>query len=671
MKPSIRRFRASAPGLVLAASLVVVPLIQGGTPRLPTFLLHACLLLFAALAVAGRGPGLFAGAPRQAELPVLALVAWSCVSLLVAPYHHDAEHYFLLMLLYAATFLLLARQRSERTERLLFAGLTGSALFQTIRLAIEVAGSGRQPQGTFDNPNFLAGFLAAAAGLHLAGEIGLTAAPRRDRTIFVRRLAGWLLVALLVAAVIWTRSRGGVLALIVSMTGLLVIRFGWRGLSLPIAAAVLLVGTPNPWRERVVGIGTRDVYAFSRLEMWGAALRMWGDHPVAGVGLGQFQYFSPRYAFPVEGHWARYAKITDNPHSEPLLAAAEMGWPAVAALAWIFAALAWSGYRAFRSGRRRVPWQAAVLAGIGAQAAVDFSLHSPPVALAAVGLLASWVGGERREEASVLRTMRLPARLKVLVVAALAALLLLSARTLIGFVQYLRAGGGPVDLLDEKGALARWNQGGDRPSADRLDRAIWWDPDCAPYHAARGSLAAQSFADTRKRAELEMAFFRIDTAMALNPNNESYPAHRAELLLSLTRLGEGGGEAVAEARADLQRAVTINPVSVALRDKLARTCLLTGDWAGAAMHFGESVRLEPCFLKGYLGLGLAAAGKGDVALAREHLRQLDSRRAACPAAPGLGGYERSLIDVDGGVVDNLRRELNESGEVSSPREPRK
>ncbi len=668
MKPSIRRYVIWLPGTPLAVAAVVVPLIQGGTPRLPTFILHVCLLLFIGLTLADRAPSIRPGRRHPVEPPVVAMAALACLSFLTAPYHHDAEHYFLLILLYAATFLLLARRRHDFAVRALFAGMTCSALIQVGILAFQVVSSDRQPQGTFDNPNFLAGFLAAVAGIHLARAIGLSSPAGAGALRGSRRVAAWVMIAALVAAVIWTRSRGGVLALGFSMTCLLVIRFGWRALAAPVAAAVIMMSTPNPWRERVSGIGSRDVYAFSRADMWVGALRMLRDHPLAGVGLGQFQYLSPRYAFPVEGHWARYAKITDNPHSEPLLAAAEMGIPAAAVLAWFLGAFALTVFRAPAGGSRRVPWQAAVLAGVGVQASVDFSLHSPAVVLAAVGLLASWVGEDRRASASSRGKMQVPARLRILVVVGIIGLLFVSARTLIGFVHYLRAGGGPVDLLDEKSALARWNQVGGRPSVVELDRAIWWDPDCAPYHAARGSLAAKTYADTGDPAALTEAFDRLGRAISLNPNNETYLAHRTELLISLVKRGERGRDAIEAARDDLRLASTINPVSVGLRDKLARTCLLIGDWDEAASHFGESVRLEPCFLKGYLGLGLAARGSGDAVRAREYLRLLEEKKASCPQAANLGGYERSLVDLDDEVVDNLRRELREGGGASPPRE---
>ncbi len=670
MKLPIRRYAVWLPGTPLAVAAVVVPLIQGGTPRLPTFILHVCLLLFIGLTLAGRAPSVCPGRRHPVEPPAVAMAALACLSFLTAPYHHDAEHYFLLILLYAATFLLLARRRRDFAVRALFAGMTCSALIQAGVLAFEVVSSDRQPQGTFDNPNFLAGFLAAVAGIHLARAIGLSSPVGASASRVPSRVAAWVMVAVLVAAVIWTRSRGGVLALGVSMTCLLVIRFGWRALAAPVAAAVIMMSTPNPWRERVSGIGSRDVYAFSRADMWVGALRMLRDHPLAGVGLGQFQYFSPRYAFPVEGHWARYAKITDNPHSEPLLAAAEMGFPAAAVLAWFLGASALAAFRAPGGGRRRFPWQAAVLAGVGVQAAVDFSLHSPAVVLAAVGLLASWVGEDRRAAASGRRMMEVPAHLRVLVAVGTIGVLFVSARTLIGFVHYLKAGGGPVDLLDEKSALARWGRDGAQASAAELDRALRWDPDCAPYHAARGSLAAKSYADTGDPAALTEAFDRLGMAISLNPNNEAYLAHRTELLLSLVRRGERGREAIEAARDDLRLASTVNPVSVALRDKLARTCLLAGDLEEAASHFGESVRLEPCFLKGYLGLGLVAKGSGDFIRAGEYLRLLEEKKASCPQGANPGGYEASLVDLDDEVVDNLRRELREGGGASPPRERR-
>ena len=51
------------------------------------------------------------------------------------------------------------------------------------------------------------------------------------------------------------------------------------------------------------------------------------DHPWVGIGLGQYEYISTRYAFPIETHWAKYTRVAENAHSEYLQAGAESVCP--------------------------------------------------------------------------------------------------------------------------------------------------------------------------------------------------------------------------------------------------------------------------------------------------------------------------------------------------------
>ena len=102
---------------------------------------------------------------------------------------------------------------------------------------------------------------------------------------------------------------------------------------------------------------------------------MIAQHPVLGVGFGQFFHLSKRFTLPVEGTVARYMKRAQMAHNEYLQHIAELGFPAALLL---FALL---GYRSTQLGKRaQSAWpdfrwfhEAALLtaAGVGTHALVD------------------------------------------------------------------------------------------------------------------------------------------------------------------------------------------------------------------------------------------------------------------------------------------------------------
>lgn len=112
-----------------------------------------------------------------------------------------------------------------------------------------------------------------------------------------------------------------------------------------------------------------------RLQLWADALVQAREHPISGIGLGQFANESPVAQSDADAGWA---------HHEPLQFAAEAGIPAAAlAIAvtwWLFVGL---GQQRDDRGQQVL---VLTVAALGVNAHVDYVLHTPLVLLAGVAV---------------------------------------------------------------------------------------------------------------------------------------------------------------------------------------------------------------------------------------------------------------------------------------------
>lgn len=134
---------------------------------------------------------------------------------------------------------------------------------------------GRATAG-FSQPNQLGGFLVVLVPLAIAGA----ALARRGRAIFV--------VAALAAAtgVYVSFSRGALIGL--ALVPLIFLR-GWRlWLVGPLVALVAIIAAPGLLKERFATLSSAGPDVTTRTDIWNAAVKVWEQHPLIGVGLGGF-----------------------------------------------------------------------------------------------------------------------------------------------------------------------------------------------------------------------------------------------------------------------------------------------------------------------------------------------------------------------------------------------
>lgn len=239
--------------------------------------------------------------------------------------------------------------------------------------------SGLRPSATTGNPNTLGAYLAAllpvAFGL-VAGYISKFrhASGRGDRVL--RALAGALavlLAALITLALMLTLSRGSWISALAAAVVFVAVavrsavaigkRQAARGLVVTVgafAAAIALLGwlTPAPARDSVWAAVTARARSLTspasssdrvRVILVQAAWRMFQEHPLLGVGPGNFAteiaLVAPQVMGGQEKELLPLVTAMEFPHNWPLQVAAENGTIGLVAFGWWVAILLVRGYR--------------------------------------------------------------------------------------------------------------------------------------------------------------------------------------------------------------------------------------------------------------------------------------------------------------------------------------
>ncbi|MGE5927283.1 MAG: O-antigen ligase family protein [Gemmatimonadota bacterium] len=254
---------------------------------------------------------------------------------------------------------------------LAFATVLGAAtgLLQAYGLELPFASPRRAPGGSFGNRNFMAHL--TAIGLPLLAFLTIDSRSRAAPFL------GPLGIAISAAALLLSRSRAAWLAVAAGLTiflieGILVSGL-WRDprIRRRIAAAfgaaaaglILALALPNtlewrsdsPYLETLAGVANfREGSGRGRLIQYENSLRMTRDHPVLGVGPGNWPVEYPRYTTPGDPAYDAGDPIPTNPwpSSDWVAMISERGVPATLLLIAASAAMALVGWRRSRQEGR-------------------------------------------------------------------------------------------------------------------------------------------------------------------------------------------------------------------------------------------------------------------------------------------------------------------------------
>jgi tetratricopeptide (TPR) repeat protein len=601
---------------------------NGGDWPLATFAIRGGL--FAVFGVFLLRGTLFPIRLNFVDVLVLSLWAFGAASLARGGYKWISYQWFLhhsaALILYA-----LLRGLPEADER--FPGAAGAMLLVSAVAQVLIAFFQRvflgeaRPYGTLENPNFLAELLVYAGVV--AWVWGRRAENRESRKKWLT-----LLIPFFLAGIGLTQSRGGFLLVVALGTFLLADRVGWRKSALSVSllvAAVILI--PNPLRDRFLGLG--DPFAFERINMWKASVRIFLENPL-GVGVGHFKYYWHMARDPVEGSIIRYAKFARTPHSEFFSLLSELGIPGAIGFLGL-------GTAGLVSLRRAVAWKepvalAATLILLTSylHSFIEYNYHVLGILLINAAALA--IVSNRLWTPLLEKEVRTGPMVKGLIVALLGIFLAYSGMTVAGTVLEERGS----DAFKERrmGEADRW-----------FMRAGAVDPWCSTYPDSASAARYRLYEGGKGRDYLVGAIETEQEAYLRNPLDYRYPARlgflyskamdhfpypeRARILASSIR--------------SYDQAIALNPYSADLRYLKASLLSMTGRKAEARSLVEAILSDEPRYVKGWLLLaGLLEDGDAKAALAA-YEKAVSVHSVYRDLA--TESYEKEFVDLDGKMVE--------------------
>ncbi len=702
------RFGLPAWLLLLCGLLGFAPLFEGGTTHVAAMIIRLLVLWLAATGlVEGLRHGQFVWPGGRVGWLIVAFLGLAAVSTLLSAYPAQSRQWLIVLCTYAGLLYLVVFFLHRWNHVLVLLGTlavmggleAGWALVQGLWFGT------RRPTGTFFNPNFLAGYLAALLSMLLGMVAYSWSTPRSSRRLTPKfatlarggwralgcRQAGqrhagapdpvaqranapsnWLrhpsagmvVVAALLggtmgAALIATGSRGGMLALLAGAGTVCALRWGKRGLAAMLGIVVFVILLPTPWQSRLIAEHQHNPVTYARLQMWQQAARMMLDHPF-GVGLGLYQYLAPRYAFPVEQQVTRYAQVARTPHSEIAQIGAELGVLGLVLFGWGVLEVMRRARAALRL--RLVRWQRGILVGaIGAvasilvHAAVDSNLHEPPLAIllvlsVAVILVAPRLACKnvRPEPALVIHRPWLWRWVGGSACLMLAAVVVMLGTAWLFYEASRRA----LDRGDLKQAVAH------------LRHATALDPGKALYHSALGGVSFRVFQHTHDATALDTSLAEVRSATVCNPLDGRLWAISGEMAMAiashheLVRTPEEKRSWLLAAKDAYEEALHRMPYAVFERLALGEVLWALGEREAAERLIREAVELEPNFLPGRAWLvRLYLSRQGEHQKAKTEYQEIVDRQRRYPLA-GVAPFERQYLEVD---VTRLASALQRAG----------
>ncbi|MGA1840019.1 MAG: O-antigen ligase family protein [bacterium] len=631
---------------IIWIGILLPTFVKAGTPRLPRLFIQimAMMLLLITLLYCLRKDkhkqSYYNLIINSLDILVISFVILSAFSTFMVSYGHNAQSCFLLVVSFAIFYFHISGYFSiKNIEKLLWALIGLGILESAIGFYQAFFLSHTRITGTFYNSNHLASFLACLSMFLFARMIF----NRPFRKKYVLKI---IIILFLVSALFLTRSRGGILALIGGGIGFIpLINKKKIAFSFMIAALVLLLLIPNPVINRLKQVQINDVYAYSRFSMWKSALSMLRDHPLFGIGIGNFEFYSYRYAFPVEKAWARYARVARYAHNELLHLGAEMGIPGIL---FFLAAIFTVFIKDFKKRRNTGvdnnscsthPYHAdekailIVILTLLFHSIVDFIFHIPAILFVLI-IFVAWISKIRiiDNKNNHFRFNFTGKGIRLILFVCLIipiVLVWIPIREYLGYVSFNKAHGNDP-LADIK----------------YIENAVSMDFGCAPYHNSLGGAYFKLYGKNKDTNFLDQGLSEAQIAQTLNPDDHRFPLSLGLGYLNIHSIFPEKTDILKEAEKEFRKCLMLAPYLYEGFLGLGRTLLYQDRLKDALNAFEAAVRLEPYSMSSHYWLGLTLDTLGEIESARSEYKKILAIKRLNLEKKAYITYEKELIDFD-------------------------
>jgi O-antigen ligase len=583
--------------------LIVVPTLNEPSAAAVFFSYRTLLVIISILTVIGSR--------RNAEtisFSFLGLLSgWAILSIIsiagIPGSHFDALSIFYRHLLFFVAFLCLAHY-----NRSLSARWKGSVLVVVVALnlahLLPALIREHRPVAGFSayNPNYFGTFLliglaaavaVAAFGVHRAWRIAAAAS-----------------ALVLFFGIVQTSSRGALLAA-VAIVGLGAIRAGNRiPRQIWLVAAVgmmILAAVSSPLLvQKFLDRGETDPYNYGRTQIWRISLRIIAEHPVLGVGPGEFFHISKRFNYPVEGQVARYERHIGIAHSEYLQQIAECGIPAAFLLFSILGYLVRSAWKRANtvSPEQRCFQETAILvaAGVGGHALVDNCWTVPVMASAVVIVsLADLVPIQQKQPAQW-KPLQIP------LASILIGLIYVHSTVIPSMALFYNAKGLRAYRRSELGDAERY-----------LGKAIALVPDYSSFLENLSKVYIAKFDKTHDPRALDLAYTCLKRGIEAGPQTVELYLRMEDVLIRFVTGSEGTDSSwhqrIVENDTQL---LQLDPYLPFPRKNLAIAYYNLGQKERAFEEMHKALEYEPNYVPAYMQLASWYGERGDTAAGQQY-----------------------------------------------------
>jgi tetratricopeptide (TPR) repeat protein len=370
-----------------------------------------------------------------------------------------------------------------------------------------------------------------------------------------------------------------------------------------------------------------DPDRFRRLSIWRAAGGMVREHPLLGIGPGQFAHEAARHNFSLQRSPVRYGRSFQGAHSGFLTYAAEDGLPA----AFLFAAtLAGAVFLLTRRAGEGAPGAAflgtaAALTALAAQGLVEDLQERPVIVLSAALLtgaaLAAACGWRARPPRAMAPGVRRP----------------LAAGAFAILISFVLLGGVILPYAGWHAATAARAAG--REGIGLMRDAARLDPLNARYHHDGAMAVLNSGPPDQNRYAL--AAIELDRARQLDPGEPLYALLRARLEAKAEAIF-GDTTAAARARTLYDEAIRLAPTDPRPAVELAGFLAARHEDEAALEVLDAAIRIEPHYRRAQVMKTEALLRLGRADAARAAAADLATSDAALAGYVPDSGYAAEI-----------------------------